>query len=94
MRNEKRTSQRRRRVGSGSALGQENLCSNHLSFNGMFTFAHFSLSIVPEEAELMRKLMGRVSERQAQSQIPTFHTHVWSPDSARKQSDQTSSRLQ
>lgn len=61
------------------------LCTpNHFSFNGMFTFAHFSLSIVPEEAELMRKLMGQVSEMQAQSQIPTFHTHVLDLDSGKK----------
>lgn len=27
---------------------------NHLSFKGMFMFAHFSPSIVPKETELMR----------------------------------------
>lgn len=71
------------------------LCTpNHLSFKGMFMFAHFSPSIVPEEAGLMRMMMGRVSEMQAQSQIPTFHTHVLSPDSGINESEQTSSRLQ
>lgn len=49
------------------------LCTpNHLSLKGMFMFAHFSPSIVPEEAGLMRKMTGRVSEMQAQAQIPTF----------------------
>lgn len=71
------------------------LCTpNHLSFKGMFMFAHFSPSIVPEEAGLMRMMMGRVSEMQAQSQIPTFHTHVLSLDSGINESEQTSSRLQ
>lgn len=40
--------------------------------------------IVPEEAELVRILMGRVSEMQAQSQIPTFHMQVQSPHSGEK----------
>lgn len=61
------------------------LCTrNHLSFKGMFMFAHFSPSIVPEEAGLMRILMGPVSEMQALSQIPTFHMYVQGPDSGEK----------
>lgn len=61
------------------------LCTpNHLSFKGMFMFAHFSPSIVLEEAELLRALMCWVTEMQAQSQIPTFHTHVLGPDSGEK----------
>lgn len=32
---------------------------NHLSFKGMFMFAHFSPSIVPKETELMRMLLGK-----------------------------------
>lgn len=47
-------------------------------------FAHFSPSIVPEEAELLRILMCQVAAMQAQPQIPTFHTHVLSPDSGEK----------
>lgn len=55
------------------------LCTpNHLSFKGMFTFAHFSPRIVPEEAELVRMPMGPVSARL----LPLMR--VWSPDPRKK----------
>lgn len=57
------------------------LCTpNHLSFKGMFMFAHFSPSIVPEEAELMRMLMGWVREMQGPSSYLShacFESRFW-----------------
>lgn len=44
-------------ISPGSGASSPLYILNHLSFKGMFMFAHFSPTIVPEETELMRMLL-------------------------------------
>lgn len=78
---------------------------NHLSFKGMFMFAHFSPSIVPKETELMRMLLGKSFHilqslssscnvvRETQSQHPTFLMPIFRSESGQKCTAQTSSSV-
>lgn len=85
-------------LGSGELLHSP----NHLSFKGMFMFAHFSPSIVPEESELMRMLLSKSFHilrsscnvgREAQSQHPTFLMPIFRSESGTEGTAQTSSSL-
>lgn len=75
---------------------------NHLSFKGMFMFAHFSLLIVLKETELMRMLLGKCLHIlqslssscnlgwNAQFQFPTFLMPIFRSESGTKSAAQTS----